>query len=67
MEQDQEARDLEQVEAWVEDKVVGDVAREAVLRPDRAVIAFAPNVVKERPIKWGPPVMNSNARSVAPL
>ena len=66
MEQDQEVRELEQVVVWVEDKVAEDVVREAVLRQDRAVIAFAPNVVKEQPIKWGPPVMNSNAQSVAP-
>jgi hypothetical protein len=66
MEQDQEVRELEQVVVWVEDKVAEDVVREAVLRQDRAVIAFAPNVVKEQPIKWGPPVMNRNAQSVAP-
>ncbi len=66
MEQDQEVRDLEQVEVWVVAKVAGDVAREAVLRQARAVIAFAPTVVKEQPIKWGHPVMNSNAQSVAP-
>ena len=66
MEQDQEVRELEQVVVWVEDKVAEDVVREAVLRQARAVIAFAPNVVKEQPIKWGPPVMNSNAQSVAP-
>jgi redox-sensitive bicupin YhaK (pirin superfamily) len=65
MEQDQEVRELEQVVVWVEAKVAEDVVREAVLRQDRAVIAFAPNVVKEQPIKWGPHVMNSNAQSVA--
>jgi hypothetical protein len=66
MEQDPEVRELEQVVVWVKDKVAEDVVREAVLRQARAVIAFAPNVVKEQPIKWGPPVMNSNAQSVAP-
>ena len=70
MEQDQEVRDLEQVEEWVEaavDKVKVVVgAGEVVLRQARAVIAFAPTVVREQPIKWGPPVMNSNAQSVAP-
>ena len=71
MEQDREVRDLEQVEAWVEAAVAraGEEeagALEVVLRQAQAVIAFAPNVVKEQPINWGPPVMNSNARSVAP-
>jgi hypothetical protein len=65
MEQDPEVRELEQVVVWVEDKVAEDVVREAVLRQGRAVIAFAPNVVKEQPIKWEPHVMNSNAQSVA--
>jgi len=65
-EQDQEVRDLEQVEVRVEVKVAGAVAREAVLRQAQAVTVFAPNVVREQPIKWGPPVMNSNAQSVAP-
>ena len=70
MEQGREVRDLEQVEdrdeVWVEAKVAGDVAREAVLRQARVVTAFAPTVVKKQPINWGPPVMNSNAQSVAP-
>jgi len=70
MEQDQEARDLEQVEdrdeVVVVAKVAGDVAEEVVLRQARAVIAFALTVVKEQPINWGPPVMNRIAQSVAP-
>lgn len=47
-------------------KVGEDVAGEAVLRQARAAIVFAPPVGKERPIKWGSPVMNSNAQSVVP-
>ena len=65
-EQDQKVRDLEQVEVWVEVKVAEDVARGAVLRQARAVTAFAPTVVKEQPINWGSPVMNSNAQNVVP-
>jgi hypothetical protein len=34
-----------------------------VLRQARAVIAFAPTVVKEQPINWGAPVMSRNAPS----
>jgi hypothetical protein len=47
MEQDQEVRELEQVKAQGE--VVPARAEEEVLRQDRAVIAFVPNVVKKRP------------------
>ena len=72
IEQDQEVRDLEQVEVWVEAataevKTVVVGAREAVLRQARAVIASAPTVVKEQPINWGPPVTSSNALSVERL
>ena len=63
-------RDLELMEAWVEAAVARAEeeagALEVVLRQDRVVIAFAPNVVKKQPINWRPPVMNSNAQSVAP-
>ena len=63
--QDQEVRDLEQVEAWVEAVVVRAkeavaVAREVVLQQALAVIASAPNVVKEQPMNWGNPVMSRN-------
>ena len=69
MEQDQEARDLEQVEAWVEEAAwAGEalvvVDREVVLRQARAVIVSALIVVKEQPINWGPPVMSRNAQNV---
>jgi len=63
--QDQEVKDLEQVEAWVEAVVVRAkeavaVAREVVLQQALAVIASAPNVVKEQPMNWGNPVMSRN-------
>jgi hypothetical protein len=45
------------------DKEVVDKGEEAVLRQARAVIAFAPTVVKEQPINWGVPVMIRNAPS----
>jgi hypothetical protein len=64
MEQDQEVRDLEQVEVWGAAKAAEDVAREVVLRQARAAIVFAPTVGKEQPINWGFPVINSNAQSV---
>jgi len=65
IEQDQEVRDLEQVEAWVEAVVVRAKeavagAREVVLQQALAVIASAPNVVKEQPMNWGNPVMSRN-------
>ena len=66
MEQDQEVRDLEQVEVWGAAKAAEDVAREAVLRQDRAAIVFAPTAGKKQPINWGSPVMNSNAQNVVP-
>jgi ElaB/YqjD/DUF883 family membrane-anchored ribosome-binding protein len=37
-----------------------DKAGEVVLRQARAVIAFAPNVVKRQPMHWGAPVMSRN-------
>jgi hypothetical protein len=69
MEQDQEVRDPEQAEAWVE-AVVGEV--KAVVAVDGQVglqqapggIASALTVVKEPPINWGPPAMIRNALSV---
>ncbi len=68
MEQDQEARDLEQVEVWVEaavDKVKVVVgAGEVVLRQALAVIVSALTVVKEQPTTWGAHVMSSNVPSV---
>jgi hypothetical protein len=65
MEQVQEVEDPEQVEAWVEaaEAKVG----EAVLQQARAVIAFAPTVVKEQSINWGPRVMSSNVLSAERL
>jgi len=65
IEQDQEVRDLEQVEAWVEAVVVRAkeavaVAREEVLQQALAVIASAPNVVKKQPMNWGGPAMSSD-------
>ena len=59
-EQDQEVRELEQVEAVVAvDKE--EEAGEAALLQARAVIASDPTVAKEQPINWGPPVTSSNA------
>ena len=71
MEQDREVRDLEQVEAWVEAaaarvKVAAVRAVAVVLPQDLVVTAFAPTVVKERPINWEFPVMTRNARNVVP-
>ena len=56
MEQGQEAKDLKRVEARGEVATVR--AGKAVLRQAPEVIAFAPIVVQEQPIKWGPPVMS---------
>jgi hypothetical protein len=42
---------------------VVDKGEEAVLPQARAVIAFAPTVVKGQPINWGAPVMSRNAPS----
>ena len=72
MEQDQEVRDLEQVEVWVEAapaevKVVVAGAGEEVLRQDRADTASVQTVVKKQPINWGAPVMSSNALSAERL
>jgi len=69
MEQDQEVRDLEQVEEWVEaavDKVKAVVvgAGEAALLQALEVTACAPTVVKKRPINWGPPVMSRSVQNV---
>ena len=70
MEQDQEARALEQVEAWVEAVVAEGkevaVDREVVLRQARAVIVSALIVVKEQPTTWGAHVMSRNAQNVVP-
>lgn len=63
MEQDQEVRDLEQVEAWVEVVVR---AEEEVLRQARAVIASVPTVVKEHLISWVTPAMSRNVPNAAP-
>ena len=62
MEQALEARDQEPAEARVE-AVEAAKAGEGVLQQARAVIAFAPTVVKEQPINWGAPVMSRIARS----
>jgi hypothetical protein len=69
MEQDQEVRDLEQVEEWVGaavDKVKAVVvgAGEAALLQALEVTVFAPTVVKERPINWGHPVTSRNVQNV---
>ena len=64
MEQDQEVRELEQVKA--QGKVVQARAKEEVLRRDRAVIAFAPIVVKKHPISWAAPVMSKNVLNAEP-
>jgi len=71
MEQDQEARDLEQAEEWVEAalaevKAVGAGAREVDLRQALEVIASAPTVVKECLINWGLPAMSRAALSAGP-
>jgi hypothetical protein len=72
MEQVREARAREQAEAQVEaakakaGEVVAKVAG-VVLPLVRVVIAFAPSVVKERPIKWGRPVMNNHVLSAEQL
>jgi hypothetical protein len=42
---------------------VVDKGEEVVLLQARAVIAFAPTVVKEQPINWGAPVISRNAPS----
>jgi hypothetical protein len=41
-------------------KEVADEGGAVVLRQDRVVLAFAPTAVKEHPINWAAPVMNSN-------
>ncbi len=71
-EQDQEVRELEQAEEWVEAVpvevkagVVG--SEEVVVLQARADIVSVPTVVKEQPINWGPPVTNSNALSAERL
>ena len=61
MEQARGARDLEQVEAWVEAAVAW--AGEVVLRQVQVDTASAPTVVKGRPINWGAPVMGSDVLS----
>jgi hypothetical protein len=71
MEQDQEVRDLEQVEEWGEaavDEVKAVVvgAGEAALLQALEVTACAPTAVKERPINWGPPVMSRNVQNAVP-
>ena len=48
--------------AKAEEEIVAKGGEE-VLPQARAVIAFAPSVVKEQPIHWGPPVISSNAPS----
>jgi hypothetical protein len=68
MQQAREARDQAQVEARVEAAVaeaeeVEDKGEEVVSVQARAVIAFAPTVVKKHPINWGAPVMSRNAPS----
>jgi hypothetical protein len=47
----------------VAEGVAADKAWEAVLRLDRAVIAFVPIAVKNHPISWGNPVMSRSVPS----
>jgi len=70
MEQAQEARELKQVEEWVEEAVAGAGAAVAgdkvvVMRQARAVIVSVPTVAKEQPMSWEPPAMGKNAQNVA--
>ena len=72
MEQDQEVREMEQAEEWVEAVSVEVKAgvvggEEVVLRLAREVIVSAPTVVREQSINWGPPVTTSNALSAERL
>jgi hypothetical protein len=69
MEQARGARELEQVEAWVEaavaragEEVAG--ALEVVLRQDRVDIVSVATAAKEQPINWEAPVISSNAQNV---
>jgi hypothetical protein len=48
-------------------KEVVDKGEEVVLAQARAIIAFAPTVVKEQPINRGAPVMSRNAPSAGRL
>jgi len=48
-------------------KEVVDKGEEVVLTQARAIIAFAPTVVKEQPINRGAPVMSRNAPSAGRL
>ena len=65
MEQARGAKDLEQLEAWVEAAVAEGKAAvagalEEVLQQDRVDIVSVPTAVKEQPINWGAPVMSRN-------
>jgi putative aminopeptidase FrvX len=63
-EQDRKARAQAQVEAAVAKvEEVGGKGEKVILVQAREDIAFAATVVRERPIHWGPPVMNRNAPS----
>ena len=64
MEQDQEVRGLEQVEAQGKVALAGD--GEVVLQQDREVFAFVPIVVKKHPISWAAPVMSKNVLNAEP-
>ena len=67
-EQARAARERAQVEAAVPGaKEVVDKGEDVVLTQARAIIAFAPTVVKEQPINRGAPVMSRNALSVERL
>jgi len=69
MEQDREAKALEQVAVWAAAK--GDRAEaavagkaEAAAGPDRAETASAPAAVKKRPTRWERPATTSSVPSV---
>ena len=73
MEQDREAKALEQVAEWVEAKgAKGDKAEAAAVEgkakvasdPGRAETASAPAAVKKRPTRWERPATTSSVPSV---
>ena len=70
MEQDREAKALEQVAEWAAAKVGREKAvvvvgkAEAAAEPDRAVTASAPIAAKKRPTRWERPATTSNVSNV---
>jgi len=63
MEQDREAKALEQVAEWAAAKA-GKTEAEAAAGPDRAEIASALIAVKKRPTGWERPATTSSVPSV---